>query len=484
VVVFTISTIRWPLAGDASLMHYIDFLMEHGRVPYRDIADMNLPGSYLIDYAVMHVLGEGSLAWRLFDLALIVTSSLAMISISRPHGWFPGVFGAALFALVHGRDGIYELGQRDLFIAVLLLLAYAACFHSVRKSSPGWMLLFGLCASTAATIKPLFLPLGAVLLLYAVAVCRRKQQPISSFVVWGALGLTLPIAAMFSFLWAMHAVRDFFAVMRDLMPYHAALARKPLGYLLVHSFSPLLPLVAVWIGCLFAHWRQWKNWEGVALLIGLSFGLSSYIIQGKGYSYHRYPFLALLLLIMSIDFHRGLYGNRWTRKAAWAGIAFGVLFLAPVSTVMASRYDWRNTEFSSLLRSDLRRLGGQELSGRVQCIDTIGGCFDVLYQMNLLQTGRFVYDEFLFGSPKSDVVDRSRERFIAEMQATPPEFVVITDDLFPSGPTDFRKLEKWPEFAVYLHKSYSLCAEGQPRQEVKWWSRAEAPHSYRIFCRS
>ena len=41
--------------------------------------------------------------------------------------------------------------------------------------------------------------------------------------------------------------------------------------------------------------RDWWNWEGVALALGVAFGLFSYFAQGKGFPYHRYPMLAFLM---------------------------------------------------------------------------------------------------------------------------------------------------------------------------------------------
>jgi hypothetical protein len=157
-------------------MHYVGFLLDHGSSPYRDIADINLPGSYLIDYAVMHTLGGGSLAWRLFDLSLMLCSTLAMISIARPYGRFAGFLAGSLLTVVHGCDGIYELGQRDLVIAVLLLVAYAALFRATRDDCPQWMIAFGLCASTTATIKPTFCPFGALMLLCLVCPAERSAS--------------------------------------------------------------------------------------------------------------------------------------------------------------------------------------------------------------------------------------------------------------------------------------------------------------------
>ncbi|HEX4715089.1 MAG TPA: hypothetical protein VH164_09205 [Ktedonobacteraceae bacterium] len=37
---------RWPLLGDAQIFHYNYFLMQHGFYLYRDIPDLNMPGTY------------------------------------------------------------------------------------------------------------------------------------------------------------------------------------------------------------------------------------------------------------------------------------------------------------------------------------------------------------------------------------------------------------------------------------------------------
>ena len=77
---------RWPLVGDASLIHYIGFLIQRGWAPYRQLGDMNMPGSYLIEIAAMHVFGMGDLAWRLFDFTLLILASAAFFVVTRSPG--------------------------------------------------------------------------------------------------------------------------------------------------------------------------------------------------------------------------------------------------------------------------------------------------------------------------------------------------------------------------------------------------------------
>src|SRR5438270_10938287 len=85
-------SLRWPLVGDASLMHYVVFLMTKGMKPYRDIADINLPGSYFFEALGMRAFGSGALGWRLYDLSLLVSAGVATRVISQCKPCFVTLF--------------------------------------------------------------------------------------------------------------------------------------------------------------------------------------------------------------------------------------------------------------------------------------------------------------------------------------------------------------------------------------------------------
>ena len=58
----------WALVHDAPLMHYVAWLMTQGAVPYRDVFDMNFPGTYVVHLAARSVFGASDAGWRAFDL--------------------------------------------------------------------------------------------------------------------------------------------------------------------------------------------------------------------------------------------------------------------------------------------------------------------------------------------------------------------------------------------------------------------------------
>ena len=232
-------------------------------------------------------------------------------------------------------------------------------------------------AGIAATMKPLAIPVGLVLLALLAVRLKKLRKPYARPLLYGGVGFLLPCLIVYFYLLQVHAVSEFIATIFGLARYYNGLYRKPLGFLLLHSVSPLGPLVALWLAVAVFR-RQW-NWEQWMLAGGALLGLIFYCAQGRGFPYYRYPFLLFLLLLMSIDFASAL-GRPVLRYFSAAGITYGLLFLAPYCAVKAVHYDWRNQEFITMLNGDLQALGGQQLSGRVQCFDTTAGCINTLYR--------------------------------------------------------------------------------------------------------
>ncbi len=479
--------------GDASLIHYIAFLIERGWAPYRDLTDMNMPGSFLIEMAAMKVFGANALGWRMYDFTLLAAAAAAFAVLTRRAGWFAAVFAGTLFALVHGRDGLAQSGQRDLTMAVLLVLASAALLLAVRRSTTWWMLGFGLLAGLALTIKPTALPLSAAQLAVAVYVLRRnpvsQNREMGHPILSALCGVCVAPVVALAFLLREDAVAAFWAGLHGMVPYYASLGHRPLGFLLVHCISPLMPLVAMWLVVL-ALARPRMNLERGLLLCGVAFGLVSYLVQARGFPYYRYPLLAFLLPLMAMDFTVAMDevtvpGWRWRAAGglAVAAVVFGGFFLGPQSAVLVDRYRWWETDFSTSLEANLERLGGQRLSGKVDCIDSISGCGTTLYRMRLLPANGMLLDFPLFGDDAVPYVQRSRAQFTSEAIDHPPRVIVVSSALYVDGPGDYRKLDRWPEMQAFLAREYRLDTDWKPARTQRWWSREEFGPSYRIYVR-
>ena len=495
---FLLESWRWPLIGDASQIHYICFLMDHGMAPYRVAGDMNMPGALLLEWAVMHTLGPGAAAWRGFDLLLAAVAAGAMMAIAGRGRRAVGLGAGLLFLLLHGADGVNDLGERDLSIAALLLVATAALLHLQRRGhgtsgkhawwAPG---LFGLCLGEASTIKPTVVPFAVLLfiVLWRSAAGEREDLrrggPAAPWMSAALAGFLLPCAAALGLLLHERALGAFLHDLRTLMPYYAGLDRRAAGYLLVHSVAPLLPIVLCWLAV-----AVWKGpWRGERFLLaaGAVFGLFSYIVQGKGFPYYRYPLLAFLLPLVALDLTallRPAGRGMWPRcRQAVAALALGYAawWLGPLAAVKAHRFHWWDQQFVSSVTSDLRSLHAED--GQVQCIDSISGCGTALLRLRLVQSTGVLSDFFLFGPSRAPAVRQTQAQFQHAVAAAPPRILVVTDGLHlhPHDPGGWSKLQDWPWFQQWLARDYSLVLVRVPTRQVLWWSRPGWPAAYRIY---
>jgi hypothetical protein len=470
--IFVLCTAHWKQVNDPAQLSYLCFLMDHGMAPYRDLLEINMPGIYLVNWSVMHLLGEGPLAWRIFDFSLMGAAAWAMIVIARPYDWLAGVLGATLFALYHGRDGAGQAGQRDFIIAVLLLCAYAFLFEFSRHRREWAIFAFGVCAGMAATIKPTPLPFVFLILVLAAIHWKRTGQPTLQPSLYALLGLLVPFALVCAFLVSKHSIGSFWYLLRVELPFYKSLGRLPFPTLmtLVASTSiRTLALIALAIALLK---RQGWTWEGNLLVAGIIFGIASFFGQGKGFPYHRYPMLAFLFLWVALQIVAGLRTRGVVGILAATGVAF-VLILVPLYVREASRKVW-DPQFIDSLAADLNHLGGHELSGHVQCIYMPADCDDTLYRLRLVQSTGLFYDYLIFGSAQQQVIRDERQQFWQQFQKNPPRVVVVGSGLYPGG-FGYGKLASWPLFQQELANHYFLYDD-------RWFPPAESgQRAYRIY---
>jgi hypothetical protein len=460
-VFFFFSTIHWPLVGDAALMHYVAFLMDRGLRPYAQIRDMNFPGSYIPDWLAMHLLGPGALGWRIFDLLLGVGAIAAMVSIAGRGNRFAGFWAGALLVLLHGRDGMGQTGQRDFTITVLLLWSYYFARRVKADSASTGRLLrcyaAAVLAGAALTIKPTAIFFVPVLMMASAPAGRRLRAKVA--ITWGAGLMTAALAAVV-LLVRMHALSAFFKVESTLLAYHTSLARNSLVKIfkpnvMPSSFGMLFLLCCV----LFLLQRGWRRPDLRLLALACLAGYLAFYVQ-QGFLYQRYPCFAFLLLLLGMLCSEAMARTGAIRALAVFSIFFG-LWIAPAYAWLASKDVWHETALIGSLQRDLQPLGGKNLSGDIQCIDTVSGCINTLYDLRLLPATGEMYDEYMFGRNLPPAILLERRHFLSELRATPPKVLVVTSSLFFGQVPDYGKLPLWPEFQALLASHYTLQTQRQ-----------------------
>ncbi len=468
------STLHWPLTKDAQVIHYINFLMDHGFAPYRNITDMNMPGAYLIEGWGMHLFGGSDLAWRIYDFALMGLLGVAMVVIALPYDWVAGLFAAVLFALVHSADGPGNTGERDEVMAVLIALGYAFLFQAVRRKKPWLMVLFGLSLGMASSVKPTVAPLGVVLLVIVWWTLRRRSEPTAPYIWSGLAGAAIASAIVFTFLLRHNATAAFFEISRRLTPYYASLNHTPLASMVRTSLSPpVLVLLPFALAVAFVH-RQWTNWERSALLLGVAFGAFSYFVQRKGYTHHRYTLVAFMLLWIAIELTLAMRRQGWLQAVGFAGITVGALLVTPAYMLRVHRIHPSN-HYTESVEHDLAHLGAARLQHNVQCLDLIDGCLNALYHLRIVQTTGSTGDLLFFTPVPSPVAEYYKQQFWDDILRNPPAVMVVSNEWWNDADS-FDKLKRWPQFNAYLAQNYTLAVSRNfPTEEN---------HAYRIYIRN
>jgi hypothetical protein len=457
-VAFVAFSYQWPMVGDAQVFLYDNFMMQHGFAPYRDIPDINMPGAHVVENWQLLLFGGSDLGLRVYDFTLLGLLTLAMIVVARPYDWLAGLFAGILFLLQHAAlGGPWNAGERDEIIAVLIIVGYAFLFEGVRRSKPLLLLGFGFALGIANTLKPTVAPLGLALLVVAVVAVRKKGLPYRAYIAWPLIGAAVAGAIAVSFLLQHHVLSAYIYCVRTYIPLYAGMDRLPL-HLLVRR---VLPFVA-WMLLPFAvtvslTTSGWRNWETVAVLVGAVFGAVSYFAQGKGLGHHTYPLVACLLLWICIELMSAERSQKRTRWVSVAGVMVGLFVAIPIYCYRVAHTIPRNG-FIVSLESDLNQMGGSQLTGRIQCLDVVYGCYVALYHMQLVQSTPYVGDILFFAPQKSPAIDHLREMAWRAITGNPPAVIVVSNEWFGRTNT-FDKIKNWPRFAAYLSESYRLAVE-------------------------
>ncbi len=452
---FAYRTIGWRWMHDESIMHYVNFLMDHGKVPYKDIVDLNMPGSYFIDGWAIRLFGTGDLGWRFYEFSLLACLTTSMIVIAWPYDWFAGLFAGVLFVLAHAFEGPDDAAQRDEIMTVLVMFGYAMLFLALRMRRPILMLPFGVLLGLAASLKPTAVPLGIVLISMAAFEVRRRREAMGSYLGIGLAGLLGGYCVTLGFLLQKHAFGAFLGLIGRLVPYYAGLGHMSYMTLAPTLFSVRALIVLLPIAIILTIVNtDWKNWERWALALGICFGLLSYFSQRKGFHYHRYPFLAFVFLWIGLEFVRAVQKKGWVRVFGATGILLGVLYVVPVYALRLNAKP-STIDLPDTLERDLTSLGVAKLQNQVQCMDLVSGCLNALYRLDLVQYSGYIGD-YMFFPPRGVSASQYDHRVLQDaFSAAPPKVIVVTSQWLGED-NSFDKIDQWSQFASYLNIHYSL----------------------------
>ncbi|NEO89784.1 MAG: hypothetical protein F6K56_05805 [Moorea sp. SIO3G5] len=226
-------SLSWRLDLDTSFMHYVAYLInEHGFVPYRDIFEINMPGTYLFHMAVGKMFGYSDLAFRMVDVAWLTATLTVTWFVIRPAGRITALASCLLFGLIYLGAGPYMSLQRD-FIAILpiatalLLTTRPSPWRSIKLT----YFLLGALFALAALIKP-HMAIGLpAMVVYNSIYCIDGSRTAKTFIktctigsLFALLGFLSTLAIPFLWLWRIGAISSFWDILSSFTPLYSQLA--------------------------------------------------------------------------------------------------------------------------------------------------------------------------------------------------------------------------------------------------------------------
>ncbi|MBI2953724.1 MAG: hypothetical protein HYY30_05380 [Chloroflexi bacterium] len=473
-------SLQWRFAHDAPIMLYISFLIDSsGRVPYRDVFDMNMPGAYAAYALVGRLSGYSDPGFRMFDLAYLGAISLSTWFLLKDFGRRTAWCAIVLFALAYLAGGPGMSVQREFLLILPVSAAVLTSFSAgrldggVRAAAVGF--LFGL----AATIKPQAAIGAPVVLGLCLLDEKHRGCSLAKFFLASLAGLAVPVLLALAFLWQRGALPYFFDIALNYWPLYGGITGE---HSTIYGWSRVIYLIdgfvslngkAGWIapaalGAYVALFNSSSNSvlkRRVLVLSGMTAAYSIYpVLQGQFWEYHYLLFVYFVITLGSLCFtDQSPEAGRARQVFPVMVIVLSVFLLTQTPAVF-----WRQLgglgvyppkhgrvdEIAAYLKAHL------EQGDRVQPLDWTGGAVHAMLISRAQIATPFVYDFHFYHHVSSTYIQGLRGRFLAGLQAEKPRFIVSieTDKPWVSGVDTTRD---FPALSELLSAEYRVVRAGE-----------------------
>lgn len=358
--VVLVASLWWPRAWDGSVLEYAAWAVDHGARPYRDVFEMNYPGSYLFYGIGQQVLGSSDRSFRIRDVVVLLVALVALWRLLRSFPWPTAPVAVVLVTvqyLVVG--GVGMALQRDWLVAVATLLALLAL--SGERTRPR-LVAAGAALGAAATIKPnaalMIVALPAAFAAVELAAAARRgggriaakriaRRELARF-GWIALGAAGLIAVVVAWVVAAGGWSDFVWINRHYLPRYGRLdgggmETTSLGASLFDTAVLTLKreeLATMVLGAAVVGLRRRPGGELRLLLVLSVVGVTGFVAAvaaGKAWDYHQWTWLLAALCFLAVgtgDVATGRW-TTWSRAPRRLVVATAIGFLVAYAVWLA-----------------------------------------------------------------------------------------------------------------------------------------------------
>jgi hypothetical protein len=291
----------------------------HGAALYHDIVETNPPMAVFIYLpAALAEQRTGLTAEPVFMVMVLLAGVASAVCFSRSvEGDNRWLLPVTLFVILIAP--LSAFGEREHVAVILMLPLFGLLIRRASGETPGWpeIIAAGLLAGIAPMIKPYF-ALGVITACLWLAFRRREVRLLFAPEAVIAAAMTLTIAALV-WLYLPAYPREVVPLLLDVY----APLRRPLGEF-IFSTNVQACGMAVLLLCLAMRDTRIKPAIGI-LLAGAAGFFIAFLIQGRGWPYHAFPAVALLMLAVAFAISAADKGRaRLYACAAGAAVLFNL----------------------------------------------------------------------------------------------------------------------------------------------------------------
>lgn len=460
-------SLNWRMQHDTPVLLYMARLIDqHGFVPYRDLFEVQMPGTFGVFIALGRLIGyTDDFRYRLVDLCTL-TALLAVTALwMRPFGWRVMWASAVLFGYVYLNSGFAVIMQRE-YLLLLPAIAGLTLVASARKLN--YMvraLLLGFAFGLTAIVKPHFsigLPIGFIFLWLdtkpSVEHRRFAWRHLLVLVTGAAIGFGIPGVITVIYLLQTNSLERFIEMVRDFGPIYAtfSFSRVLKSYILVAPEERPAFIVGKYVE-FASDYAAWFVSMAVVLYISIRsniFDLArrrhmmlllllsvAYLIYpaftGQFWPYHWLPAQYFLILLISIGFTDLPISSSLSGRLMQVGIICATIvpLIIPYNVLwedvkaLQGFYQFhtspsdpaleRADEIAAFLRGHL------QAGDTVQSLDGIdGGMIHGMLMSDATLATSFPLDTQFYMNVSSPYIQALREQFIGELDAAQPRYII------------------------------------------------------------
>jgi len=462
-------SLQWPIAHDEAPLFYEAFLMRaEGSIPYRDIFDFQMPGSFAAYYALGTLSGFNAFGIRILDMLILLSLIIITFFFMQRFGKMSAFAAAILFGLKYLQGGPSMVLQREYLLLIFIALAVWISMRDIL--TPKHRFILGLLFGLSAIIKP-HAAIGLIPILFfdiADMIKRRKLTLLNAAagsILPASAGFFIPIIIVIAWLSFNNALTPFLKIAMNYWPLYSQINGLMEITPKAERISFLLNQVwrlggnGLWLipAMLGVYLNQNKR---IYLLASLALCYAIYpALSGQFFQYHYIPFIYFIILLASLS----IPTFDLQPSAINVYLLFIIFFSAVLLDIRPSSAFLRQLEGKPVITSTYRAneiarfLEGNLREGdTIQPLDWTGGTLLAMLETHTRIATPYVFDFYFYHHVSNPYIQSLRMDFLDRMRIARPRFIIEVTAIDKPWVIGEDTSRDFPEFRKFLRENYSI----------------------------